>query len=67
MNVNELLIKAIGKTVRIIVRNKKNDIIIDCTFAEFQSGFVGIFSNYKYFNSFISRLTDRHIIELKEK
>lgn len=67
MDVNELLEKAIGKKVRIILRNKKNEIIDDYTFNNFQGGFVNEFSKYNYFHAFISCLTHTIIIELKEK
>ena len=67
MNVKELLTKVVGKTVRIIIRNKKNEIVLDYRFSNFPKGFITIFSNYDYFNSFLSCLTHTIIIELKEK
>ncbi|WP_289130755.1 hypothetical protein [uncultured Clostridium sp.] len=67
MDIKEILTKLIGKTVRIIIRDKKNNIVLDYRFSNFPKGFVDVFSNYEYFNGFISCLTHTFIIELKEK
>ena len=67
MSVKDLLQLLINGKIRIIVRDKNNKIVIDLQMENFHKDFIEFFSQFKYFNSFISCLTNTKIIELKEE
>lgn len=66
MPIKDLLALLINEKIRIIVRDKNNQIVIDLQVEYFHKDFIEFFNQFKYFNSFVSCLTNTKIIELKE-